>query len=70
MSALVWRRLPDKQKALVLREETWLRAVMFSQSSRSARKIGCNMLEAMWQLPGRRQHIIDMLTRYSACVTS
>ena len=51
------------RNALLLREQTWMRQIMFSASSRSARKIVCNMLECMWQLPGRRQHIADMLTR-------
>uniref|UniRef100_T1IY63 UBR-type domain-containing protein n=1 Tax=Strigamia maritima TaxID=126957 RepID=T1IY63_STRMM len=49
---------------LKLLDSTWLRSVLFNPSSRAARQVACNMVEALCQIPNRKREVLDMLTVY------
>ncbi|XP_071821604.1 E3 ubiquitin-protein ligase UBR4-like isoform X2 [Apostichopus japonicus] len=51
-------------ESLHLGGTTWLRRVLFSPSSRSARQVACNIVESICQVSSRRQQMLDLLTSY------
>lgn len=55
------KKSPD---SLHLGGTTWLRRVLFSPSSRSARQVACNIVESICQVSSRRQQMLDLLTSY------
>nr|XP_006813905.1 PREDICTED: E3 ubiquitin-protein ligase UBR4 [Saccoglossus kowalevskii] len=44
--------------------DNWLQSVLFSPSSRSARQVACNIVEALCEVQNRRQQVLDLLTAY------
>lgn len=62
-----WKRNTKKlytREKLNLNDTSWLKAVIFNSSSRLARQVACNILEAMCSSFERKRDILDLLTHF------
>ncbi|XP_071948294.1 E3 ubiquitin-protein ligase UBR4-like isoform X1 [Antedon mediterranea] len=61
----IWKAGVKKSPEMLhLGSSTWLRRVLFSPSSRSARQAACNIVESLCQVSSRCQKMLDLLTSY------
>ncbi|XP_031553032.1 E3 ubiquitin-protein ligase UBR4-like isoform X2 [Actinia tenebrosa] len=64
-----WKMRMDKQQEepsvpKEAKDEDWLRQVLFTPSSRSARQIACTIVESLCQVPSRCKQMLDLLTSF------
>ena len=48
----------------LLRNDSWLRSMLFNPSSQSARKASCNLVESLCQGEARHRQILDLLCSF------
>ncbi|XP_043220427.1 E3 ubiquitin-protein ligase UBR4-like isoform X2 [Amphibalanus amphitrite] len=65
-----WRqRTTQSAISVTFLDTSWLRRVLFSPSSRLARRVAADMVETLASEPARKRQILDMLTSYLSDVS-